>query len=84
MAPTIGQLNGSWAGLGNGAPREDGTNVAFGVNWVFGDTLTNYVSGQDGYIVANDASVSVVPVPAAVWLFGSALGMLQFARRRLA
>lgn len=28
--------------------------------------------------------VQVVPVPAAVWLFGSALGLMGFARRRLA
>jgi len=26
----------------------------------------------------------VVPVPAAVWLFGSALGLLGVARRRMA
>lgn len=83
-APTAAELLAGWAGLGTGAPREFGTNLAYGVNWVFGDTLTNYVSGDDGYIVANDASLSIVPVPAAVWLFGSALGMLQFVRRRLA
>jgi len=28
--------------------------------------------------------ISVVPVPAAVWLFGSALGMLGWMRRRAA
>jgi hypothetical protein len=31
----------------------------------------------------NPQSVEVVPVPAAVWLFGSALGLLGVARRRL-
>jgi hypothetical protein len=30
----------------------------------------------------DDASFSVVPVPAAVWLFGSALGLLGIARRK--
>ena len=32
----------------------------------------------------NVAEATVVPVPAAVWLFGSALGFLALARRRLA
>lgn len=82
-APTVAELTLGWAGLGTGAPREFGTNVAYGVNWVMGDTLANYVSGDPGYILGNDASVSVVPVPAAVWLFGSALGVLQVVRRRL-
>lgn len=81
-APTIAELTLGWSGLGTGAPREFGTNVAYGVNWVFGDTLSNYVSGDPGYIVGNDASVSVVPVPAAVWLFGSALGLMQVMRRK--
>jgi len=83
QAPTVAELTTGWAGLGSGAPRELGTNVAYGVNWVFGDTLSNYVSGDDGYIVAN-ASVSAVPVPAAVWLFGSALGLLGWMRRKAA
>ncbi|MEO8443624.1 MAG: VPLPA-CTERM sorting domain-containing protein [Gammaproteobacteria bacterium] len=84
LAPTVAQLTVGWAGLGSGAPREIGTNVAYGVNWVFGDTLANYVSDNTGYIVGNDASISVVPVPAAVWLFGSALGLLGVAKRRIA
>ncbi len=83
LAPTVAQLTAGWAGLGTGAPR-DGSNVAYGVNWVFGDTLSSYVSGDPGYIVGNDASISVVPVPAAVWLFGSALGLLGVVKRRLA
>jgi len=81
QAPTVGELTTGWTGLGTGAPRELGTNVAYGVNWVFGDTLSNYVSGDDGYIVAN-ASVSAIPVPAAVWLFGSSLGLLGWVRCR--
>ena len=35
-------------------------------------------------IIYNQASVNVVPVPAAVWLFGSALGLLGRMRRRAA
>ncbi len=88
-APTVAELTTGWAGLGSGAPRESGTNVAYGVNWVFGDTLNNYAignysPGDPGYIVGNNASVSVVPIPAAMWLFGSALGLLQIVRRRAA
>jgi hypothetical protein len=81
QAPTVAELTASWVGLGSGAPRELGTNVAYGVNWVFGDTLSSYVSGDDGYIVAN-ANVSAIPVPAAVWLFASGLGLLGWLRRR--
>jgi len=41
--------------------------------------------GQSGWGVENvRMDVQVVPVPAAVWLFGSALGFLGFARRRVA
>lgn len=82
QAPTVAELTVGWAGLGSGAPREFGSNAAYGVNWVFGDTLSNYVSGDPGYIVANNASASVIPVPAAAWLFGSALGAMWFHRRR--
>jgi len=80
-APSVAELTAGWTGLGSGAPRELSTKIAYGVNWVFGDTLSNYVSGSEGYVVAN-ASVSAVPVPAAVWLFGSSLGLLGWIRRR--
>lgn len=36
--------------VGSGAPRELGTNVAYGYNWMFGDTMANYLSG---FIVGN-------------------------------
>ena len=65
----------SWTGHGTGAP---GT---FGVNWVFGDTLSNYVSGDPGYIVAN-ASVTAVPEPGTLVLLGSSLLGLGVIRRR--
>jgi hypothetical protein len=80
-APSIAKLNAGWGGLGGGAPRELGTNVAYGVNWVFGDTLSNYVSGDPGYIVAN-AAVTAVPEPGTLILLGSALAGLGVMRRR--
>lgn len=53
------------------------------VSWV-GTTLTlsnaTATSGQTW--VLNAGPQAVVPVPAAVWLFGSALGLLGAARRR--
>lgn len=83
QAPSVAELMMGWAGLGTGAPRELGTNVAYGVNWVFGDTLSNYVSGDPGYLVEN-AFVAAVPAPGTLALFGLGLVGLGFARRRQA
>ena len=41
-------------------------------------------SGADAGLALVVADASVVPVPAAVWLFGSALGLLGWVRRRAA
>lgn len=40
------------------------------------------VTGADAGLAVVYASAEVVPVPAAVWLFGSALGLLGWVRRR--
>ncbi len=66
-------------GIGSGAPRELGSNVAMGFNWVFGDTLSNYVSGDEGYVVSG---AGVVPTPGSLALLG--LGGLAAVRRRRA
>jgi hypothetical protein len=82
-APTAGELTTGWAGLGTGAPRELGTNQAYGVNWIFGDTLSNYVSApsNEGFVVSG-AQVQI-PEPATLALAGVAgLGMFAASRRR--
>jgi hypothetical protein len=53
------------------------------VNWVFGDTLSNYVSGDPGYIVANaSVTANAVPEPMTMALFGAGLLGLGVTRRR--
>lgn len=82
MAPTQAQLTAGWAGLGTGAPR-DLSNNAYGVNWVFGDTLSNYVSGDEGYVVSDASVTASAPEPAMLLLFGAgaAAGVRRFRRR---
>lgn len=76
MAPSAAYITGP-NNVGTGAPRELGTNVAYGINWIFGDTLSNYVSGMEGFVVSNPIAV---PAPASAALLG--LGGLIAARRR--
>lgn len=83
QAPTFQQLTDGWAGLGTGAPRELNTNIAYGVNWVFGDTLANYVSGDEGYRVTNArVQAAQVSEPAVLALFSLGLVGVTAANRR--
>lgn len=45
----------------------------------FNNSVGNYESSGMNY---DNASLSIVPIPAAVWLFGSGLGLLGWIRRR--
>ncbi|MBK8816337.1 MAG: VPLPA-CTERM sorting domain-containing protein [Methylococcaceae bacterium] len=57
----------------------------FNLSFLAGDIVEFIVSGTAGRIGNIDISVSGVPVPAAVWLFGSALmGMMGISRRKKA
>lgn len=40
------------------------------------------ITGLEMLVEFNSAKVQVVPVPAALWLFGSAIGLLSLGRRR--
>ncbi|TWT86903.1 hypothetical protein Mal64_37330 [Pseudobythopirellula maris] len=73
-------------GVGSGAPDVFGSHVAYGFNWVFGDTLSNYVSGAEGYVVSDfnaaAASGGAIPEPGMLTVFGMLTAMGLVARRR--
>jgi hypothetical protein len=61
----------------------DGTLVGDILQFGFSATSTNYQGSAVFYDNLNFAPVTTVPVPAAVWLFGSGLlGLVGVARRR--
>jgi MYXO-CTERM domain-containing protein len=67
-------------GTGSGAPRELGTNVAFGFNWIMGSV--NATGGQYSQPTPYDLTgISVVPAPGALALLGVA-GLVGGRRRR--
>jgi hypothetical protein len=53
---------------------------------LFGELLfmgMNSAGGTFDLLLTSDGGFSAVPIPAAVWLFGSALGLLGWIRRRV-
>jgi len=49
--------------IGSGAPDEIVTNIAYGYNWIFGDTASNYVTGDgEGFVVNNYYATATFPV----------------------
>ncbi len=81
LGPTItaATVTNVWQNLTVSGVAIAGTSFAR-IVLITGDFLPG---GQGGAPRFDDASFSVVPVPAAVWLFGSALGLLGVARRRV-
>lgn len=55
-------------------------NVAFGSNAFAKAVITD--TGLDATLSLNALSITPIPVPAAAWLFGSALGLLGWVRGR--
>jgi hypothetical protein len=84
QAPTVSDLTTGWLGLGSGAPRELGTNLAYGFNWIFGDTLSNYVADVDdeGYVVDGFAARGAVPEPLTLLTWGGLVGCAVMGARR--
>lgn len=75
----------NWAGLGTGAPivlSGRSTNQSYGVNWVFGDTIANYISGDPGYRVQNASVSSTVPEPSSFIIACCGLAFAVVRRRR--
>ncbi|MBX3178827.1 MAG: hypothetical protein KF886_15845 [Candidatus Hydrogenedentes bacterium] len=70
----IGEPGVAWGGTG--APRG-----GFGFNFVYGDTMSNYVSGQDGYIISNITVGTVVPLPAPAMLTLIGMGVAGMVTR---
>lgn len=82
QAPTVAELTAGWTGLSTGAPRTLGTNQAYGFNWVFGDTLSNYVSGDPGYQVKDASLAGAAPTPEPMSLMLAGLGLSAVAGLR--
>lgn len=80
-APSATYITDS-SSIGSGAPDELGTDMAWGFNWVFGDTLSHYVSGDEGYVVSGASASAVVPVPAAAPLALLGMGIVGLVARR--
>jgi len=75
--PLAGHEDWGTAGTARAAATFDGTTLN-----IFREGYTvDGASGTD-YLNTFTLSSSVVPVPAAVWLFGSALGLLGWGRRK--
>ena len=77
--PSAAYIQDSANAVGSGAADVLGTNEAYGFNWVFGDTLSNYVSGAEGYVVSD---FNAVPEPSTFAMLGLGAISLMLIRRK--
>jgi hypothetical protein len=82
FAPRAGIASQDPAGVGGIAYAAATFDASTGLLQIFRDGRRADATG--GTDVLNRFTLQVVPVPAAAWLFGSALGLLGVARRKLA
>ena len=78
-------LNGTLAGGGSVSQNINLTSDLTTINVTGMDGLSSLDFTFDGQFAPFDIdniTVNVIPIPAAVWLFGSAMGLLTFMRRR--
>ncbi len=74
------QSDGYWSGT-EYAPL---TSFAWYFDFHYGNQGSIFKSNSYYALAVRDGDVAAVPVPAAVWLFGSALGLLGLMRRKAA
>jgi hypothetical protein len=75
---TIAPPPSHWGSPGAPDDLNASSYTAYGFNWVFGDTQTNYLGG---YLVS-DPTITAVPLPAAAWSGLVLLGGLVLRRRK--
>lgn len=88
----VGTSAGLWSMSGSLAPAAQLTQLANNMTVTIQNQLSAFTSNTTAgselaWIekkLTLDITTTVVPVPAAIWLFGSALGLLGVARRQLA
>jgi hypothetical protein len=77
----------NWSLTGTVTPAALFSDLATDIDFSIQNTLQAFAASPDYALVQKKLSltitaVSTVPVPAAVWLFGSGLGLLGLLRRR--
>lgn len=77
-------LTFSIAGVSGDTIGDYATGYADDMGKYFAAHIAGYDDSQSGNTSGKFAGSTVVPVPAAVWLFGSALGILGWVRRKAA
>lgn len=76
--------HGWWTGTELPAQSEEDSSGAFYFSFDSGNQEKFTLDANRHAWAVRDGDVSAVPVPAAVWLFGSAIGLLGWIRRKAA